>query len=105
MNKSELISAVAEKSGITQKDVKKVVEAFVDIVKEDVAEGNKVQIIGFGTFEPRKRNARIGKNPHSGEVMEIKACVVPAFKVGKAFKEAMPKPVEDKKATKKSKKK
>lgn len=104
MNKTELIAAVSEKTGVTQKDVKKVMEAFVNVIKEDLAEGNKVQLIGFGTFETRKREARSGVNPLTGEKMEIKASVVPAFKAGKGFKDAMPKPVEEKKAAKKAKK-
>lgn len=104
MNKTELIAAVSEKSGVTQKDSKKVVEAIFDVIKEDVAAGNKVQIIGFGTFESRKREARSGINPLTKEAMVIKASVVPAFKAGKAFKAVMPVPVEEKKSSKKSKK-
>lgn len=103
MNKTELIAAVAEKSGLTQKDSKKVVEALLDVVKEDVAAGNKVQILGFGTFESRKREARSGFNPLTKEPIEIKASVIPVFKAGKAFKAVMPVPVA-KKASKKSKK-
>ena len=76
MNKTELVAAVAEKTGLTKKDV-----------KEEVAKNEKVQLIGFGTFEARKRNARTGKNPQSGEAIEIPAATVPAFKAGKAFKD------------------
>ena len=83
MNKTELVAAVAEKTGLTKKDAEKLIET----VKEEVAKNEKVQLIGFGTFEARKRNARTGKNPQSGEAIEIPAATVPAFKAGKAFKD------------------
>ena len=87
MNKTELIAAVAEKTGVTQKDVKKVMEAFVDVIKEDLAEGNKVQLIGFGTFDVVKRAARKGRNPQTGKEIKIAASKAPKFKAGKALKD------------------
>ena len=78
MNKTELVAAVAEKTGLTKKDAEKALCALIETVKEEVAKNEKVQLIGFGTFEARKRNARTGKNP---------AATVPAFKAGKAFKD------------------
>ncbi len=87
MNKTELITAVAEKTNLTKKDVEKTVNALLETVKEEVAAGEKVQLIGFGTFEARSRKAREGKNPQSGEKLVIEAAIVPAFKAGKAFKD------------------
>lgn len=87
MNKTELVAAVAEKTGLTKKDAEKALAAVVEIVKEVVAKEEKVQLIGFGTFEARKRNARTGKNPQTGKAIKIAAATVPAFKAGKAFKE------------------
>lgn len=89
MNKNELISAVAETSGLTKKDTEKVITAFMTTVKETVAKKEKVQLIGFGTFEARTRAARVGKNPQTGAEMNIPAATVPAFKAGKAFKETV----------------
>ena len=89
MNKTELVAAVAEKSGLTKKDAEKAVVAAVEAIKAEVAAGKKVQVIGFGTFEARERKARTGKNPRSGAAVEIPASVVPSFKAGKAFKEAV----------------
>lgn len=89
MNKNELISAVAETSGLTKKDTEKVITAFMTTVKETVAKKEKVQLIGFGTFEARDRAARIGKNPQTKAEMNIPAATVPAFKAGKAFKETV----------------
>lgn len=87
MNKTELVAAVAEKTGLTKKDAEKALAAVVETVKEVVAKKEKVQLIGFGTFEARKRNARTGKNPQTGKAIKIAAATVPAFKAGKAFKE------------------
>ena len=87
MNKTELVAAVAEKTGLTKKDAEKALSAVVETVKEVVAKKEKVQLIGFGTFEARKRNARTGKNPQTGKAIKIAAATVPAFKAGKAFKE------------------
>ena len=82
MNKTELVAAVAEKTGLTKKDAEKALCALIETVKEEVAKNEKVQLIGFGTFD-----ARTGKNPQSGEAIEIPAATVPAFKAGKAFKD------------------
>ena len=87
MNKTELIAAVAEKAGLTKKDVEKTITATLETVKEVVAKGDKVQVVGFGTFEARSRKERIGKNPQTKEEVIIPAATVPAFKAGKAFKE------------------
>ena len=87
MNKSELIAAVAKKTELTKKDTEKVVDALIEAVTDTVAKGQKVQLIGFGTFERRQRTARAGKNPRTGEAIKIPASYAPAFKAGKAFKE------------------
>lgn len=88
MNKVEFIAKVAEKSGLTKKDAELAVNSFLDTVSEALAEGDKVQLIGFGTFETRKRSARSGRNPQTGEVINIPESVVPAFKPGNKLKEA-----------------
>jgi len=106
MNKSELITAVAEKTGLAKKDAEKAVKAVIETVVATVAAGSKVQVVGFGTFEGHERKARQGKNPQTGAVMEIPSSVVPSFKAGKAFKEAVNAPKkETKKAAKKTTKK
>mgnify|MGYP000906041387 FL=1 len=87
MNKTDLIQLVAEKSGFTKKDSEKAVNAVLDGIMGTVAKGEKVQIIGFGTFEKRNRAAKIGRNPSTGEQINIPATNVPAFKAGKGFKE------------------
>lgn len=89
MNKTELIAAVAEKAGLTKKDVEKAITATLETIKEKVADGDKVQVIGFGTFEARTRKERVGKNPRTGEEVKIAAATVPAFKAGKAFKDVV----------------
>ncbi len=89
MNKTELVALVAEKSGLTKKDAEAAVSAVLDAVVESVTNGEKVQIVGFGTFEQRQRNARTGCDPRTGNTIEIPASKVPAFKAGKAFKEAV----------------
>lgn len=89
MNRLELVAAVAEKTGLTKKDVEKAIAATLETIKEEVAKGGSVQVIGFGTFEARARNARIGMNPQTKEKKEIPATTVPAFKAGKAFKDAV----------------
>ncbi len=89
MNKAELVAALAEKADITKKDAEKVLGAFVDIVGETLKKGDKVQLVGFGTFEARKRAARTGKNPQTKAVIKIPASVVPAFKAGKALKDVV----------------
>ena len=87
MNKTDLINAVAEKSELSKKDAAKAVDAVFDSVMDSLKKGEKVQIIGFGNFEVRDRSARKGRNPQTGEEIEIPASKVPAFKAGKALKE------------------
>ncbi len=89
MNKTELIAAVAEKSGLTRKDAEKAVKAFTDVVSEELKNGGKIQIVGFGTFEVSERAAREGRNPQTGESMTIKASKSPKFKAGKALKDSL----------------
>lgn len=89
MNKAELIVKVAEKSGVSKKDAEKVVSAMLDVVVEAVANGDKVQIVGFGTFEQRERKERNGVNPRTEEKIVIPASKVPAFKPGRNFKDAV----------------
>lgn len=89
MNKTELIAKVAEQSELTKKDATKAVEAVFTSISEALKEGDKVQIIGFGNFETRDRAARKGRNPQTGEEIEIAASKVPAFKAGKALKEGI----------------
>ena len=88
MNKTELIAAVAEKAEISKKDADSAVNAVIESIIEAVASKDKVQIVGFGTFEARERKEKIGKNPRTGEEIKIAASVVPAFKAGQAFKDA-----------------
>lgn len=89
MNKTELIAAVAEASGISKKDTEKVLNSFTAVVESALKQNDKVQMIGFGTFEARERAARTGRNLRTGEVIEIAAAKVPAFKPGKALKDAI----------------
>lgn len=89
MNKTEFIAAVAEKAEISKKDSEKALKAFVDIVAEQLKAGDKVQLVGFGTFEVSERAAREGRNPQTGETMTIAACKAPKFKAGKALKDAI----------------
>ena len=89
MNKTELIAAIAEQAEISKKDAEKALKAFVDVVTEQLKEGEKVQLVGFGTFEVSERAAREGRNPQTGKTMSIAACKVPKFKVGKALKDAV----------------
>ena len=89
MNKIELITAMAEKSGLTKKDSENALKAFIESVEETLASGDKVQLVGFGTFETRERAAREGRNPRTKEVIQIPATTVPVFKAGSAFKEKM----------------
>ena len=88
MNKTELVAAVAEKAEISKKDADSAVNAVIESIIEAVASKDKVQIVGFGTFEARERKEKIGKNPRTGEEIKIAASVVPAFTAGKAFKDA-----------------
>ena len=87
MKKTELIAAIAEQSGLTKKDAEKALNATIDTIIKTVAEGNKIQLTGFGTFEQRQRNARTGCDPRTGNTIEIPASKVPAFKAGKGFKD------------------
>jgi DNA-binding protein HU-beta len=87
MNKAELISQVSEKSDMTKKDAEKAVSAFLSTIEEALAGGDKVQLVGFGTFEVRERAARKGRNPQTGEEIEIAAARVPVFKPGKSLRE------------------
>ncbi len=89
VNKSELINAVAESAGLSKKDATSAVEAVFDTIQTALAEEEKVQIIGFGTFEVRERAARKGRNPQTGKEIDIAASKVPAFKAGKALKDAV----------------
>ena len=89
MNKTELVAAVAEHADISKKDAEKVLKAFVDVVTEEMKKGEKVQLVGFGTFEVSERAAREGRNPQTGKTMKIEACKAPKFKAGKALKDAV----------------
>ena len=87
MKKTELIAAIAEQSGLTKKDAEKALNATIDTIIKAVAEGDKIQLTGFGTFDQRQRNARTGVDPRTGNSIEIPASKVPAFKAGKGFKD------------------
>lgn len=87
MNKTELVNSISEKSKLSKKDSEAALKAFVESVEEALANGEKVQIIGFGTFETRERAAREGRNPRTKETIHIPASKAPAFKPGKEFKE------------------
>ena len=87
MNKPELVELVVEKAGITKKDSEKAVTAILEGITDTLAKGDKVQLVGFGTFEVRHRKAREGRNPSTGEAIKIAAQKVPAFKAGKALKD------------------
>ena len=89
MNKTELVAAIAEKAEISKKDSEKALKAFIDVVSDQLKKGDKVQSVGFGTFEVRNREARTGKNPRTGEAIQIAASKVPAFKAGKALKDVV----------------
>lgn len=89
MNKTELVAAIAEKSGLSKKDSDAALSAVVEAVTEALKAGDKVSLVGFGTFEVRERAARVGKNPATGATINIAACKAPAFKAGKALKDAV----------------
>ncbi len=91
MTKAELVTAIAEKTGLTKKDSEKALAAFVDSVTESLANGESIQLVGFGTFEVRERAAREGRNPRTKETITIPATKVPAFKAGRALKDAVSK--------------
>jgi len=89
MNKSELVAAVQEATQLKKKDAEAAVVAFVDTIKEALKKGEKVQLIGFGTFESKKRPARVARNPRTGEEIKVKASKAPVFKASKALKDEM----------------
>ena len=89
MNKTELVANVAEKAGLTKKDAEKALTAVLESVQQALIEGDRVQLIGFGTFEVKARAARMGRNPQTGKDMEIPASKAPVFKAGKALKDAV----------------
>ncbi|WP_069469893.1 HU family DNA-binding protein [Candidatus Marithrix sp. Canyon 246] len=89
MNKSELVQAVADLSELTKTDAAKAVDALLESIKDTLAKGDTVTLIGFGTFGVRERAARVGRNPRTGERLDIKAANVPVFKPGKALKDAV----------------
>ena len=89
MNKTELTAALAAKTGLAKKDAEKAVNAFVEVVTESLTAGEKVQVVGFGTFEVKERPARTARNPRTGEEIQIEASKAPAFKVGQALKDAV----------------
>ena len=87
MNKEELVKEIAKKSKVSQKAVASILAATLDTIEKTVKKGNKVTLVGFGTFEARKRAARTGRNPQTGTTLKIAAKKVPAFSAGKKFKE------------------
>ena len=97
MNKVELIAALADKAEVSKKDAAKVLDALTDTITEQLSQKEKVTLVGFGTFETKERAARIGRNPQTGKEMKIAASVAPAFKAGKALKDAVNAPKKGKK--------
>ncbi len=89
MNKTELVAAMAEKAELAKKDSEKGLKAFIDVVSEELKNGGKIQLVGFGTFEVSERAARTGKNPQTGAAIQIPASKAPKFKAGKALKDAV----------------
>ena len=89
MNKTELVAAIAEKTELSKKDAEKALKAFTDVVAEELTKGEKIQLVGFGTFEVVDRPAREGRNPKTGETMKIAASKAPKFKAGKALKDVV----------------
>ncbi len=89
MNKKELVQEISKQTGFAQKDVTKMLTVFLDLIKETVAKDEKLQLIGFGTFEARKRNARQGINPATGKPINIPETYMPSFKAGKSFKDCV----------------
>ena len=89
MNKTELVAAIAEKTQLTKKDSEMALKAFIDVVSEELKKGEKIQLVGFGTFEVSDRAARTGKNPQTGSAIDIPASKAPKFKAGKALKETV----------------
>ena len=91
MNKTELIAVAAESAGLTKKDTERVINAYLDAITAALSKGEKVQISGFGTFEVKAREARVGRNPHTKEAIEIPATKVPGFKASKVLKDTVAK--------------
>ena len=89
MNRMELVAAIAEKTELSKKDAEKALKAFTDVVAEELKKGEKIQLVGFGTFEVSERAAREGRHPQTGEAMQIAASKSPKFKAGKALKDAL----------------
>ena len=89
MNKTELVAALAQKADLSKKDAEKVLAAFVDVVAETLKKGEKVQLVGFGTFESKERPARVARNPRTGEEIKIDASKTASFKAGKALKDSL----------------
>jgi len=89
MNKTELVAAMVDKTGLTKKDLEASLKAFTEVVAEELKKGEKIQLVGFGTFEVSERAARTGRNPRTGEEMKIAASKAPKFKAGKALKDAV----------------
>ncbi|BCN28981.1 HU family DNA-binding protein [Anaeromicropila herbilytica] len=89
MNKAELVAAIAEKTELSKKDSEKALKAFIDVVTEELVKGEKIQLVGFGTFEVSERAAREGRNPQTNETMTIPASKAPKFKAGKALKDVI----------------
>ena len=89
MNKSELVAAIAEQTELTKKQAEAALKAFIDVTSDELKKGGKVQLVGFGTFEVSERAARDGRNPQTGEAMQIKASKAPKFKAGSALKDAL----------------
>ncbi len=89
MNKAELIASMAEKCELTKKDTEKALKAFMDTVQESLSKGEKVQLVGFGTFEVKQRAARVGRNPRTKEEIKIPASKAPVFKPGKDLKDSV----------------
>ena len=89
MNKTELIAEVAKKCGLSKKDAEKALKAFVDVVAEELKKGEKIQLVGFGTFEVSERAARVGRNPQTKQEITIPASKAPKFKAGKALKDSL----------------
>ena len=89
MNKTELVAAMAEKTDLSKKDAEKALKAFTEVVADELKKGEKIQLVGFGTFEVSERAAREGRNPRTGEAMTIAASKSPKFKPGKALKDSL----------------
>lgn len=89
MNKTELVAAMADQAGLSKKDAEKALAAFTNVVTDELKKGEKVQLVGFGTFEISERKAREGRNPQNGQTMKIAASKAPKFKAGKALKDAV----------------